>query len=107
MTNLSASCFAKTVQPFPKKYFAFVVGQITSIFPASRARKEGRIAIVTDVGRGMRWTRDVRRRRALMRTAKPCGPDISTLVSTRDNALHCAGTATKKPDHRGEHGIDR
>jgi hypothetical protein len=25
----------------------------------SRARKEGRIAIVTDVGRGMRWTRKV------------------------------------------------
>jgi hypothetical protein len=55
--------------------------------------QEGRIAIVTDVGSGMRWTRKRRhamriagrtlqvcersarvRRRAQLRTAKPCGP---------------------------------
>ena len=33
----------------------------------------------------------------LERTAKSCGPDASTLASTRDNALHCAGTGARKP----------
>ena len=40
---------------------------------------EGRLAIVTDVGNGMRWThiaeRDsLARRAAFVRTAKSCGP---------------------------------
>jgi hypothetical protein len=34
------------------------------------------------------------------RTAKPCGPDTSTLVSSRDNALHCAGDGDRKADHQ-------
>ena len=36
------------------------------------------------------------------RTAKSCGPDAPMLASTRDNALHCAGTGARKPDSRGE-----
>jgi hypothetical protein len=45
---------------------------------------EGRIAIVTDVGSGMRWTwggsaRQTRRRKPFSRTAKSCGPDPPTL----------------------------
>jgi hypothetical protein len=62
---------------------------------------EGRFAIVTDVGHGMRWTRqrfardgiagrverlvsDHRRadERRLQRTAKSCGPDAPTLASS-------------------------
>jgi hypothetical protein len=33
-----------------------VVGQIRTSIRASRAHKEGRIAIITNVERGMRWT---------------------------------------------------
>jgi hypothetical protein len=44
---------------------------------------EGRIAIVTDVGRGMRWTQAALKTRALpSRTAKSCGPDASTPASS-------------------------
>jgi hypothetical protein len=41
------------------------------------------------------------------RTVKPCGPDVSTLTSTGDDALHHAGMVTRKPDHQGEHGTGR
>jgi hypothetical protein len=56
---------------------------------SSRTRSEGRFAIVTDVGWGMRW---MRRRQARFscragrerspHTAKSCGPDIPTLMSS-------------------------
>ena len=52
------------------------------------ASQEGRFAVVTDVGCGMRWTRQrrsantLRGRAALMRTAKSCGPDAPTLASS-------------------------
>ncbi len=50
----------------------------------SRTRQEGRIAIVTDVGRGMRWTRTCRTdERRGARTVKSCGSDIPTLISSR------------------------
>src|SRR5271163_5003661 len=51
-------------------------GQITFRPRAVSRPQEGRIAIVTDVGRGMRWTRfRVADERAKPRTAKSCGPD--------------------------------
>jgi hypothetical protein len=48
---------------------------------------EGRIAIVTDVGSGMRWTLGMLKRAcaptiAFRRTAKSCGPDSPTLESS-------------------------
>jgi hypothetical protein len=47
------------------------------------ALTEGRIAIVTNVGCGMRWTRQCRRdERHRSRTAKSRGPDIPTLISS-------------------------
>jgi hypothetical protein len=68
--------------------------------------QEGRIAIVTDVGCGMRWTRrrqarEVRAgRKRRTRTAKSCGPDTPTLVSSwRSNP---SMTVAKEPGHRGE-----
>src|ERR1700733_7423808 len=76
---------------------------------ASRAPREGRFAIVTDVGRGMRWTRRCRRRtaplpgeafwrRRVARTAKSCGPDIPTLISSRPMMLRITpGTVARKP----------
>jgi hypothetical protein len=44
------------VQMAREKYFAFAVGQIISRTPAVSRPQEGRFAVVTDVGRGMRWT---------------------------------------------------
>jgi hypothetical protein len=45
------------VQPHLQKYFPSLLTQIKSISLAVPPHTEGRFAIVTDVGRGMRWTR--------------------------------------------------
>ena len=50
----------KTVQPFREKYSALFLTQITCLLTPSRAHQEGRFAIVTNVGRGERWTRELR-----------------------------------------------
>jgi hypothetical protein len=49
------------VQPLSQKYSCSLQTQITSISAAIPSRTEGRIAIVTDVGHGMQWTRQRRR----------------------------------------------
>jgi hypothetical protein len=46
----------KPVQPFLQKHFSSRQTQIKLTIRLSRTRKEGRLAIVTDVGGGMRWT---------------------------------------------------
>ena len=73
----------------------------------TRAHPEGRIAIVTDVGCGVRWTRSVARRATPSRTAKSCGPDASTLASpalmlrrhaeSGDNKARSPGRARHRP----------
>ena len=45
------------VQSPSQKYFRSLLTQITCISLAIPAHTEGRFAIVTDVGQGMRWTR--------------------------------------------------
>ena len=50
------------VQPFGKKYFVLSSAKISIIDSAVPPRAEGRIAIVTDVERGMRWTQAACRR---------------------------------------------
>ena len=50
------------VQSRLKKHFRSRFTQINSIPHAIPSRTEGRIAIVTDVGHGMRWTRQHRAR---------------------------------------------
>jgi hypothetical protein len=45
------------VQPFLQKYSCSLLTQITSASFAIPYPREGRVAIVTDVGNGMRWTR--------------------------------------------------
>jgi hypothetical protein len=76
------------VQPLLQKYSGSLLTQITSISFAIPAHTEGRFAIVTDVGQGMRWTRAARSakilrgRTALTRTVKSCGPDAPTLASS-------------------------
>ena len=45
------------VQPYLQKFFAFRFARNTFITSVVLFPLEGRIAIVTDVGSGMRWTR--------------------------------------------------
>src|ERR1700742_44496 len=76
------------VQPCLQKYRSFHLTQITGLSRAIPFPIEGRFAIVTDVGFGMRWTRQRRRaakpcgRATRLRTAKSCGPDAPTLASS-------------------------
>ena len=56
--------------------------QIRTIIHAIPCSQEGRFAIVTNVGRGMRWTRRVSRRMTMSRTAKSYGPGAPTLASS-------------------------
>jgi hypothetical protein len=53
------------VQPHLQKYFRSRLNQIKTISLAVLSHTEGRIAIVTDVGSGMRWTRQRRARDGL------------------------------------------
>ena len=107
--------------------------QITALIPPSRPT-EGRIAIVTDAGRdavdaaalkhakgsqgGVQPVSDrsACRRAMLLRTAKSCGPDASTLASSFAEASRPdraqtsyirKTTVTTKPDHRGDHEVTR
>jgi hypothetical protein len=122
------------VQPPLQKCFGFHPPQITSRTLPIPSHTEGRFAIVTDVGHGMRWTRQrlardgvagrverlvsdhrVCGREMLLRTAKSCGPDAPMLASSLvegKSALPGADesdiremTVAKEPGHRGEHDI--
>jgi hypothetical protein len=65
------------------------------------------LAIVTNVGRDAVDAFAAQDERRKKRTVKSFGPDAPMLALTRDNALHCAGTVTKSPVHRGEHEGNR
>jgi hypothetical protein len=58
------------VESLLQKYFRSLLTQITCISLAIPSRTEGRFAIVTDVGHGMRWTRHVKRRMTLRADGK-------------------------------------
>jgi hypothetical protein len=68
------------------------------LIPAVPPHQEGRIAIVTNVERGMRWTRVAHKTNALSsRTAKSNGPDAPTLAFNLAMMLaHHAGDGGKK-----------
>jgi len=71
------------------------------LYPPPSRPEEGRIAIVTDVGHGMRWTRAALLTRALTsRTEKSCGPDAPTLASSWRKTIPLM-TVANKPGHRG------
>jgi hypothetical protein len=60
MTEKKISCGINAILPVQshlQKYFCSRLTQIKSISLAIPSRTEGRFAIVTDVGCGMRWTR--------------------------------------------------
>jgi hypothetical protein len=61
MPDLPDGLFCESpVQPLSQKYSCSLSTQITSTSIAIPYPPEGRIAIVTDVGRGMRWTQAAR-----------------------------------------------
>jgi hypothetical protein len=96
----------KPVEPLPQKYFAFSEARISHSVRAVPPPQEGRIAIVTDVGSGMRWTLWSRETSAPMRTAKSCGPGAPTLaLSFRRDTIPAKVTGAKEPGPRGEHEV--
>jgi hypothetical protein len=70
------------VQSSNEKHFAFPEEQISCMVRPVPPPQEGRIAIVTDVGSGMRWPCWVARRATAARTAKSRGPVPPTLGSS-------------------------
>src|SRR5471030_923674 len=66
------------VQPFFQKYFHSLLTQITCISLAIPSHTEGRFAIVTDVGHGMRWTQAAHLTRAI-----PCGRRSRVVLTPR------------------------
>jgi hypothetical protein len=74
---------ASPVQPPSQKYSGSLLRQITCISFPIPAHTEGRFAIVTNVGCGMRWTRMALLTRAhYPRTAKSCGPYVQHYFSS-------------------------
>src|SRR5882724_10431412 len=101
LPSLDGQISSLAVQPRLQKYFASPVGQIISTNSCHPTPPEGRIAIVTDAGRGAvdaaafcarrdcraGWRKACERstacgREMLQRTAKSCGPDAPTLASS-------------------------
>ena len=68
---------------------------------------EGRIAIVTNAGRDAMDASGALDEGAYLRTAKPCGPDTPTLVSSSQEARFLGMTGANKPGPRGERGGNR
>src|SRR5262249_39420803 len=83
-------CLSETRLIFPR---------IRSIIRAVPPQPEGRIAIVTDVGRGMRWMCRSAGRAMPMHTVKPCGPGTPTLVPRRrdDDLADDGGKRARSP----------
>jgi hypothetical protein len=95
------------VQSRTKKFFASCSGQITGYFDASRLDKRG-VRVVTDVGRGMRWTRHVGGRTAMSADGEvvwfwrpDAGVKLATVLSHRADdggkKARSPGRARRKP----------
>ena len=90
--NHSIACPAPSA-----KIFRFTFDPTHLFILVIPAHTKGRFAIVTNVGRGMQWTRAALLTRALvLRTAKPCGPDAPTLASSSREAKLLGGDGGKK-----------
>jgi hypothetical protein len=74
------------VKPFVQKYSDFQKTQISCISIPSRPPR-GALAIVTDAGRDAMDADGVTDENTRLRTAKSCGPDASTLVSSFAEAI--------------------
>src|SRR6185437_1396525 len=89
--------FRNRVNPSQEKYFALPEDKIGRMVHAVPSPREGRYAIVTSVGRGMRWTLWRARRACQRRMAKACGPDLPTLGSSAARRI-AARRWLKSPD---------
>src|SRR6266436_6718753 len=69
------------VKPQNKKYFAFPEGRNSGISVAIQSRQEGRSRSSRNAGRGA-VDAEVPVTKVPKRTAKTCGPDTATLVSS-------------------------
>jgi hypothetical protein len=94
------------VQTDSEKFPAFAVGQISASTPAIPSHTEGRIAIVTDVGYGMRWTQqcqktnDVacgRRSRVVLAPRRWCQVSRDNPRDDGGKKARSPGRARKKP----------
>jgi hypothetical protein len=95
------------VQSLSQKYSGSLLTQITSISIASRPDTKGAFRDRHERWAGMRWTRVALLTRALfLRTAKSCGPDASMVGVKLAEEIPLA-MVTTKPDHQGEHEVDR
>ena len=92
--------------PICKKNFRFAITPNQIYIPGRLAPLEGRIAIVTDAVRDAVDASGAADESAGLRTAKSCGPDTPTLVSSRWRQLRSM-TVARKPGHRGERDISR
>jgi hypothetical protein len=68
------------VVPICRRSAGLLKTRIIAMIRIVPCRREGRYAIVTSVGYGMRWTQRRVRRARLRRTAKACGPGTPGLV---------------------------
>jgi len=98
---LALRLIGSQVKPSPQKYLLSVFRKNMIICRSSRLHQEGRIAIVTDVGSGQRWTPSVADERHARRTVKSCGPGPPTLGSSLAKTFGRA-TGANKPAPRGE-----
>jgi hypothetical protein len=101
ISDLPVTCLSS---PLCKNILIFRRPKSLLYFPPSRS-PEGRFAIVTNVARDVVDAGDAKDEGVCLRTAKSCGPDAPTLVSSRRDEAQT--TVTKKPGHRGEHEISR
>jgi hypothetical protein len=89
------------------KIFPFPFDPNHFYIPRCPIPHKGRIAIVTDAGLDAMDAGGASDEGAVLRTAKPCGPDTPTLVSSSREASFLGTTVARKPGHRGERGISR
>jgi hypothetical protein len=82
-------------------------GKSRAPFRTSRRLEEGRFAIVTNVGSGMRWTRPCVRRTRRSRTVKACGPDAPTLAPSFRGKRFLRKRRGQKSPVPGEHETHR
>src|SRR6202035_4488583 len=89
--------------PSRKNISVFPKAKSLLYLPPSRPHPEGRFAIVTDVGNGMRWTQAAR-----LTSALPCGRRSRVVLTPRrwrqvlEKQSFFGMTVANKPGHRGE-----
>ena len=102
--QITARSNSRRVQPLLKKYSYFPKPQISCISLAILSHR-GAFRERHERGAGCGGRGGALDGRCLQRTAKTCGPDTPTLVSSlRSDPRNDGG---KKADHRGERGISR